>query len=180
MNSTEGRKRRWLTGGIGAAGGAVIVAAVIAAAVGFGPFARRDGSAVTSDQAMANRAAQVMPFDLEATTHTFTKDAAGGIETVVAKDPSDTRNIDLVRSHLALEADAFRKGNFSDPARIHGMDMPGVKDLEVGASRVDVVYETLPGGGRITYSSTDPVLVSALHAWFDRQTTDHAMPGMGG
>lgn len=30
------------------------------------------------------------------------------------------------------------------------------------------------------YSSTEPALVDALHAWFDRQNTDHAMPGMGG
>lgn len=60
------------------------------------------------------------------------------------------------------------------------MEMPGLEDLEAGAGRVDVTYETVPAGARITYSSIDPVLVSALHAWFDRQTTDHAMPGMGG
>jgi hypothetical protein len=29
-------------------------------------------------------------------------------------------------------------------------------------------------------SSTDPALVSALHAWFDGQVADHSMPVMGG
>jgi len=29
-------------------------------------------------------------------------------------------------------------------------------------------------------TSTETGLVTALHAWFDRQSTDHAMPGMGG
>jgi len=84
----------------------------------------------------------------------------------------------LIRSHLEFEAAEFRKGNFSDPARIHGMDMPGLQELEAGASRVDVRYEAIPAGARITYASDDPGLVAALHAWFDRQTTDHGMPGM--
>ncbi len=129
---------------------------------------------------MDARAAQVMPFDLNATRHTFTKTDQGGVEEVVAIDPADTRNIDLIRSHLEYEAAQFSKGNFSDPAKIHGMDMPGLQDLEAGASRVDVRYESLPAGARITYTSGEPALVAALHAWFDRQATDHAVPGMGG
>lgn len=130
--------------------------------------------------AMATRAAQVMPFDLSATTHTFTKTDVGGIELVLANDPSDSRNVELIRSHLQDEAAAFRRGNYSDPARIHGMDMPGLDELEAGASRVDVRYDPVIGGARITYSSSDAVLVAALHAWFDRQDVDHAMPDMGG
>jgi predicted nucleotidyltransferase len=60
------------------------------------------------------------------------------------------------------------------------MDMAGVKDLEQGAARVSVVYDEIPGGAQVSYTSTEPALVTALHAWFDRQSTDHAMPGMGG
>lgn len=33
---------------------------------------------------------------------------------------------------------------------------------------------------RITYTSAEPPLVDALHAWFDRLASDHIMPGMGG
>ena len=74
----------------------------------------------------------------------------------------------------------FRTGNYSDPAKIHGMDMPGLAELEAGAARVDVAYTDVANGAQITYSSTEPGLVAALHSWFDRQTSDHGMPGMGG
>ena len=127
---------------------------------------------------MGARAAEVMPFDLDATHHTFTKTDQGGVEEIVAIDPADDRNIALIRSHLEFESAEFRNGNFSDPARIHGMDMPGLQELEAGASRVDVRYEAISSGGRITYSSDEPELIVALHAWFDRQTTDHSTPGM--
>ncbi len=76
----------------------------------------------------------------------FARTDDGGIESVLAKDPGDLRNIGLIRSHLQTEAVSFRKGDYSDPARIHGMDMPGVTELEAGASRVAVRYEPLPNG----------------------------------
>lgn len=96
------------------------------------------------------------------------------------KDPGDARNRDLIRAHLRSEAESFRSGNYSDPAKIHGMDMPGVDALQQGASRVKVALVEVPGGAQITYTSTEPSLVAALHDWFDRQSSDHAMPGMGG
>ena len=58
--------------------------------------------------------------------------------------------------------------------------MPGVNELQQGAARVDVVYADLPDGALIIYTAKEPALVSAIHAWFDRQTGDHNMPGMGG
>jgi hypothetical protein len=60
------------------------------------------------------------------------------------------------------------------------MDMPGVNELEQGAAGIEVVYAQTPGGAQITYTSTEPTLISAIHAWFDRQASDHGMPGMGG
>ena len=134
----------------------------------------------TGQGGMDDRAAAVMPFDLDATRHMFTKTDQGGVEEVVVIDPADTRDLDLIRSHLQHEATEFRTGNYSDPAAIHGMDMPGLTELGAGASRIEVRYEEVPGGARITYSSDEPALIDALHAWFDRQTSDHGMPGMGG
>jgi len=132
-----------------------------------------------ADHTMSDRAAQVMPFDLAATTHTFAKSDTGGVEQVVADDAGDTRNIELIRSHLRAEATRFQQGDYSDPASIHGGDMPGLADLRSGAGRITVSYEQIAAGARITYLSADPALVAALHAWFDRQSTDHSMPGMG-
>lgn len=155
----------------------VLVAALMVAVAG-GGYLLADRS--TPASSMTIRAGQVMPFDLRATTHTFTKTAAGGVEKVVVNNSADTRDRALIRSHLGKEAELFRAGNFSDPAKIHGMNMPGLKALEAGASRVRVTYADVPGGAQITYSAAEPALVSALHSWFDRQVADHSMPGMGG
>lgn len=160
---------------------AVLAAVVLVAASGgaWYAFGRGHHAAASTDGATA-RAQQVMPFDLNRTKHTFTKTADGGTEEVVVKDSSDTRDLTLIRSHLSTVAAEFRKGDYSDPAKIHGMDMPGIKELEAGAARVNVAYADIPGGAQIRYSSTEPALISALHAWFDRQISDHSMPGMGG
>jgi len=165
--------RRWWPAG-------VAIVLVLGAGGAWFAFGRNHHSTVTDHQTMPARAQQVMPFDLNRTTHTFTQTIDGGVQQVTVNDPADTRNLALIRSHLRDEAEQFRNGNYSDPAKIHGMDMAGVKDLEQGAARVTVVYGEIPEGGQVTYSSTEVGLVTALHAWFARQSTDHAMPGMGG
>lgn len=114
-----------------------------------------------------------MPFDLERTTHRFTKADTGGVQTVVADDPTDTGQIDPIRQHLRTETDRFSRGDYTDPGRIHGNDMPGLAALRTGAARITVTYQDIRAGGQITYTTADPALVTALHAWFDAQITDH-------
>ena len=76
-------------------------------------------------ESVAAAGAQVMPFDLDATTHIFTDTDTGGIQDVVADDPTDVANIEMIEQHLAEEAAKFRTGDFSDPESIHGSTMPG-------------------------------------------------------
>ena len=144
-------------------------------------------AACGSDQAANDRqatvasiGAQVMPFDLTKTTHTFKKTADGGHQLVTANDPADTEQTTLIRQHLRDEQANFTKGNYDDPARIHGMNMPGVSELAAGYHHITVTYQHQPAGGELDYRSDDPALVTALHAWFDRQVMDHgdhARPG---
>ena len=122
---------------------------------------------------VAERGAAVMPFDLERTTHRFAKNDNGGVQTVVADDPNDTTQVGLIREHLRHEAEQFRQGRFTDPARIHGQQMPGLAALRDSAGRIDVVYADTSDGARITYTTAETQLVTALHAWFDAQVTDH-------
>jgi len=130
---------------------------------------------------VAVRGAEVMPFDLTKTTHTFERVADGGVQTVTTNDPADIQQIALIRAHLQHEAAKFTRGDFSDPAQIHGETMPGLADLRAGAARIAVAYYELPAGARITYRTTDADLIHALHRWFDAQLADHgdhAQPGM--
>jgi hypothetical protein len=49
---------------------------------------------------VAQRGPDVMPFNLSATQHVFTKSAQGGVQRVAARSASDTEQIRLVRGHL--------------------------------------------------------------------------------
>lgn len=120
------------------------------------------------------RAAQVMPFDLDKTTHTFEKLPTGGVQTVVAIDSGDSDQVALIQQHLREEAEMLRRGDYSDPAEIHGMDMPGLEELRTGYREIAVEYVEMGDGARLEYTTIDPTLVDALHDWFDRQTMDHA------
>jgi hypothetical protein len=122
---------------------------------------------------VARRGAEVMPFDLDATTHTFTPTDDGGIQTVTADDPGDTEEIELIRRHLRDERDAFARGDYDDPAAIHGHDMEGVDELRRGHDDISVTYAELPDGAALTYRTARTDLVDAIHAWFERQLADH-------
>jgi hypothetical protein len=144
-----------------------------------------EGGNRTDRQAeVAERGAEVMPFDLDATTHRFEPTGTGLVQTVVSDDPADAEQVGLIRGHLADEAERFRQGDYRDPAAIHGDDMPGLAELEAGAERVTVTLHEVADGARLTFASDDPDLVDALHRWGEAQTTDHGShaehPGSGG
>jgi hypothetical protein len=146
---------------------------LLAAAIGIG-FVLASRSSLTTRQAeIGERGAQVMPFDLDRTTHVFEKLDDGGLQTVRADDPVDTAQVRLIQAHLIEEAEKFRRGDFSDPAAIHGQAMPGLDALQTSAGRIDVAYTPLPDGGQIRYSTSEPALVDGLHEWFDAQLMDH-------
>ena len=115
----------------------------------------------------------VMPFKMSKTLHIFRMTESGGIQRVVARDPSDTDQVALIRQHLKHEADRFQRGDYSDPATLHGSDMPGLKDLQAGASHIEVSYAELPAGAEITFHTTELHLLTAIHRWFGAQLSEH-------
>jgi len=115
----------------------------------------------------------VMPFDLAKTVHIFKMTESGGVQRVIVKDPEATGQITLIQQHLRHEAAKFQHGDYSDPAKLHGADMPGLKELQEGASRIKVSYAALPLGAEITFETTDLHLITALHRWFGAQLSEH-------
>jgi hypothetical protein len=90
---------------------------------------------VSAPQArVAEAGAQVMPFDLERTTHVFTDLPDGGLQTVTADDPGDTGQIVLIRRQLSEEADMFDAlhrwfaAQSFDQARLAFGDVVGIGD----------------------------------------------------
>jgi hypothetical protein len=152
----------------------VVMAGLGAAVESFAADAERQAE-------VAQRGAEVMPFSLKATTHIFTKSDDGGSQQVIAKNPSDSRQIRLTRKHLREIQTQFQRGDFSGPARTHGGDMPGLAQLRAAKpGQISIAYKDIKGGGELTYRSDDPNLVSSLHAWFDAQLSDHGADAMDG
>ncbi|MGW8281776.1 MAG: aspartate carbamoyltransferase [Gemmatimonadota bacterium] len=121
---------------------------------------------------VAEAGAEVMPFDLERSTHFFEKLEDGGLQTVLSDD-EDVEQVALIRTHLAEEAERFARGDFHDPSMIHGENMAGLHALVTGHDRLTITYQDVPDGGEIRYESRDPQLVDAIHVWFEAQVRDH-------
>ena len=129
---------------------------------------------------VAARGAEMMPFDLERTTHVFEERPDGGVQRVVADEAGDSTQIALIREHLREEAERFDAGDFADPAQIHGDDMPGLSEMRAHGGRLAVEYADLPQGGQIRYTSDDSTLVGAVHRWFAAQRSDHGSHAQSG
>jgi hypothetical protein len=115
---------------------------------------------------------QVMRFDQAQAMHMFLPSATGGVLELLVHDMDQTQ-IRLVRSHLLQEAASFTRGDYSDPAYIHGKGMPGLDQLASQPSRVSVRYFETPTGAAIMLTSPYPVLISAIHQWLAAQQHDH-------
>ncbi|MCP8690522.1 hypothetical protein [Marinobacterium sedimentorum] len=129
--------------------------------------------AQTPQEHVHHMSANVMPFELSATVHIFRMTESGGVQQVVAKEPAAADQVTLIQQHLQHETEKFRHGDYSDPANLHGTAMPGLKELQAGASRINVDYAPLPSGAQITFDTTDLHLLTAIHRWFGAQLSEH-------
>lgn len=131
-------------------------------------------SAQSVQQHVHQHGGDVMPFDLGKTVHVFRMTEDGGIQRVIARsDPADPTQVRMIRQHLAMEADEFQKGNFADPAHLHGSAMPGLREMQAAAPRMRITYGALPNGAEIRFQSNDVKLITAVHRWFGAQLSEH-------
>src|SRR6266508_3822491 len=86
-------------------------------------------------------------FDRASMARSFRTIDVGGVEQVVAQDPANQAQLDQIRAYLQEETARFQQGHYEDPAKTHGMEMPGSKELEAGYGRIQVSYSDLPDGG---------------------------------
>jgi hypothetical protein len=129
--------------------------------------------AQTKQEHVHHQGHNVMPFDLAKTTHIFRMTDSGGVERVIVKDATQKDQVPLIQQHLQHEAQAFQRGDYSDPASLHGANMPGLKDLQAGAARMKVSYSALATGAEITFETKDLHLLTAIHRWFGAQLSEH-------
>jgi hypothetical protein len=123
---------------------------------------------------------EVMPFDLSTSVHIFRMTETGGVQRVVLRNPKAIQadQVLLIQQHLRHEANEFAKGNFGDPARLHGATMPGLKELKARSSKIKVTYLDLPSGAQITFETSDLRALTAIHRWFGAQLSEHGPDAM--
>lgn len=148
----------------------LVVAAVCMFAIGLGARAQ-DHSTV--QEHVHHMSHTVMPFDMAKTLHVFKMTEQGGVQKVIVRNDEDAEQVAPIRMHLRHEAMLFQQGDFSDPMRLHGADMPGLKELQEGAGQVKITYEDLPNGGQISFETHDLHLLTAIHRWFGAQLSEH-------
>lgn len=116
---------------------------------------------------------QVMPFDLNQTTHIFEMTESGGIQQVIVNNPDDSEQIALIQQHIQHEIILFSAGDFSDPSSLHGNEMPGVRELSADAAKIKMEFTALSNGAQITFTTQELHLITAIHRWFGAQLSDH-------
>jgi hypothetical protein len=149
---------------------AAILSLVIAAIM---LFAHSGTLAETKQERVHRMSHHVMPFDMAKTVHVFRMTESGGVQKVLVRDPSETDQILFIRQHLSHEAERFRHGDYSDPTKLHGGDMPGLAELRANPFKVKVFYSELPAGAQLTFETKDLSMLTAIHRWFGAQLSEH-------
>ena len=106
----------------------------------------------------------VTSFDLARTTQTFSLMGNGGVLDIVSTD-GDPGQIASIRSHLRERGQAFARGDIPIPASFPQDSLPDMAELRAGAARVAVVFEELPAGGRLNFTTQDLALLPVLSFW---------------
>lgn len=124
---------------------------------------------------------QLLPYAADQALEGFAKTANGGIMQIIAKSANDGQQIKLMQLYLRQTAEEYGKGDFSSTERFHGTDMPGLNQMKAAKNGgIKYEYKALNNGGQIIFSTDDPQLLTALHAWIEAQIKAHgnaALPG---
>jgi uncharacterized protein YceK len=103
----------------------------------------------------------------------FDKTEKGGVQQINAGDPNNNQQIVMSRKYLTTISEEFRRGDFSKLENIHGNNPPWLALLRSAKpGDLHIQYQMRPFGAEIRYTSENPVLITAMHQWFDAQLAD--------
>lgn len=120
------------------------------------------------------RAAMVMGFDQQATSHHFRLYEDGGAIEVGVTDSADVKDRDAIRSHLPHIAMMFGNGTFDAPMLVHdSAHVPGTAVMAERHDRIRYTYVETASGGRVDIVTADPQALAAVHAFLTYQIAEH-------
>ena len=119
------------------------------------------------------RGDHVMGFSHDAAKHAFKLYADGGAIEVRVADANDETTLRMVRSHLKHVAEAFSKGDFSDPMAIHATLPDGADVMRAKKSSIVYRYSDLDRGGVVRVTASDAAAIDAIHRFMRFQIDEH-------
>jgi hypothetical protein len=119
------------------------------------------------------RGDQGMGFNHEKTTHHFHLLPDGGAIEIQSNEPSDAATQDAIRSHLAMIAGMFKKGDFAIPMFIHSTTPPGVQIMQRLKDKITYDAENTERGAQLRIITHDPEACDAVHDFLRFQIQDH-------
>lgn len=132
-----------------------------------------------SDSAFADLQARgevTMGVDQYTSTHLF-DDLPDGARIELQRNEDDPAGVAQIREHLQHIARAFAAGDFSDPAAVHGHEMPGTEVMAEKKELITYSYAPLPRGGEVRITTSDPDALRAIHRFTAAQRGEHRAAG---
>lgn len=155
--------------------GAILLVLLAASRLASAQHTGHDSTKATGDSAfhaMQHRGHAAMGVDQYTSAHAFqTLPDGGRIE--LQRQADDSAGVSQIRRHLKEITSAFRAGDFSTPAMVHAMKVPGAEVMAAKKSAIRYEFRELPRGGEVRIFTTDPEALRAVHEFLAFQRTDH-------
>jgi hypothetical protein len=145
-----------------------ILALTIVLAANIPGFAQHDHT-----EQMNDRAAHVMGFSQEATTHHFSLSFDGGSIEVLTNDIKDTASRDEIRTHFRHVSRMFANGDFTDPMLVHAVSVPGTTEMKQQKNSLHWREIETPRGAKMIVTADNKSALEALHQFLRFQIEDH-------
>ncbi len=156
---------------------AAVLGWTVVSTVGCGATADRDSAAAdTTFSALQARGAAAMGVDQYTSAHVFEALPDGG-RIVLQRLQDDPEGTATIRAHLTDIATRFGAGDFSIPGFVHAQTVPGTAVMTERAALIGYAVDTLPRGGQVRLTTTDPAAITAIHAFLAFQRHDHRASG---
>ena len=156
---------------------AAVLGWTVVSTAGCGSTAARDSAAADPTfSALQARGATAMGVDQYTSTHVFEALPDGG-RIVLQRQEDDPEGSATIRAHMTDIATRFGAGDFSIPGFVHAQTVPGTAVMTERASLISYAVDTLPRGGQVRLTTTDPAAITAIHTFLAFQRHDHRASG---
>jgi hypothetical protein len=126
--------------------------------------------------ALQRRGAAAMGVDQYSSSHVFEALPDGG-RIVLQRQTDDSAGTATIRAHMSVIAEQFRRGDFAIPGFVHAQGVPGTEVMASHRTRISYTADTLPRGGQVRITATDPAALTAIHEFLAFQRREHHAAG---